>query len=109
MIYSRWDPALGMYDYFDAPWQTPGINDDLPIPNLPPATEIGVPSTECGRPLPAGAEHVGTGEWAVGLLSVPAHVDRIGQTPMTASQFGIVALAAALGVGAGLLIARRPW
>ena len=76
MIYSRWDPSSGDYDYFEAP-ERPGINDDLPIPDLPTGTDIGVPSVECGRPLPPGASHVGTGDAAVGLITPPAGVQNL--------------------------------
>jgi hypothetical protein len=66
VIYSRWDPSGGYYDYFEGD-ERPGINDDLPEPNLPRGTEIGVPSTDCGRPVPDGAAYLGSGEWAVGI------------------------------------------
>jgi hypothetical protein len=110
ITYSRWEPSGGYYDYFEAD-ERPGINDDLPVPSLPPATEIGVPSTECGRPLPAGAVHVGAGEWAVGLMAFPAGVEQLGATNGTLGQNGWFKLAAAgaVGVGVGLLIGRwRP-
>lgn len=107
IVYSRWDPSGGYYDYFEAD-QSPGINDDLPIPNLPPATELGVPSTECGRPLPAGAVHVGSGLWAEGLMAVPAGVEQLGQssTLAGASTSWLILGAGAVGLGVGMLISR---
>lgn len=74
VIYSRWDPSSGLYDYFESP-ERPGLNDDLAVPPMPAPTDLGVPSTECGRSLPSGATHVGTGEFAEGLMAAPAGVD----------------------------------
>lgn len=71
MIFSRWNPHAGGYDYFDSPGGE-ALNDDLAVPSLPPATKLGVPSTSCGRPIPAGASHVGSGELAVGLVATPS-------------------------------------
>lgn len=67
LIYSRWRPDVGGFEYFEAP-ETHNINDDLPTPELL-AAKIGVPSMEAGRPLPSGARRVGTGEEARGLVA----------------------------------------
>lgn len=108
IVYSRWDPAHGTYDYFQAD-QSPGLNDDLPVPSLPPSTELGVPSTDCGRPIPSGAEYVGTGEWAVGMIAIPAGVDQLGlsEQPLNTRSMLWLLGAGALGVGVGAFIARR--
>jgi hypothetical protein len=65
--YSRWRPSTGGYDYFqDA--TVLNLNDDLPVPVLPPGTKLGVPSIEAGR-MPKGTDQaIGSGEVAVGLL-----------------------------------------
>lgn len=55
---------------------TQNLNDDLPTPNLPKATKIGVPSIESGRPVPAGAVVAGEGEIAIGLVA-PVDESRI--------------------------------
>lgn len=68
MIYSEWKPDTGGYDYYETTG-TQNINDDLPTPDLPAATKIGVPSIEAGRPIPAGARLVGSGDVAVGLVA----------------------------------------
>lgn len=73
MIYSRWDPATGAYDYYESADRI-GLNDDLPIPKMPAPTKLGVPSVECGRPLPRGARHIGSGENARGSIVPPATV-----------------------------------
>jgi hypothetical protein len=74
VTYSRWNPSSGLYDYYEAN-QSPGMNDDLPVPSMPPAAEIGVPSTECGRPMPAGARAAGSGDVPIGLITPPRGVD----------------------------------
>lgn len=76
VIYSRWDPSAGVYEYFESS-ERPGLNDDLAPPPMPRSTQIGVPSTECGRLLPPGAVEVGSGERAEGLIAVPAGVDML--------------------------------
>lgn len=60
MIYSRWRPDIGGYDYFSSPARL-GLGDDLPVPSLPRGTDIGVASTDIGRPAPTGLAHTGTG------------------------------------------------
>jgi hypothetical protein len=79
VIYSRFDPVEGHYDYFDAGGPLAALNDDLPVPKLPPPVagkggSIGVPSVECGRPLPSGAVHIGSGLFAEGHITPPSHV-----------------------------------
>jgi hypothetical protein len=68
MIYSQWQPDTGGYKYLETP-ESHNMNDDLPTPQLRPATRIGVPSIEAGRPVPAGARPVGEGDIAVGLVA----------------------------------------
>lgn len=68
IVYSRWRPDDGSYDYFVANL-VQNINDDLPAPELEPATKIGVPSIEAGRPIPSGARKAGSGDEAVGLIA----------------------------------------
>jgi len=75
MIYSRWRPDEGGYDYF-AVDLSQNINDDLPAPELESATKIGVPSIEAGRPIPSGARKVGSGDEALGLMA-PVDANRI--------------------------------
>jgi len=68
VIYSRWRPDTGGYDYFQDEL-THNLNDDLPEPQLHAASQIGVPSIEAGRAIPRGAEWVGEGPTAVGLVA----------------------------------------
>ena len=102
VIYSRWDPSSGLYEYFEAP-QRPGMNDDLPIPALPRSTEIGVPSTECGRPMPSGARAAGSGEMPVGLITPPSGVQTLaGGLPGMDGRFNGWWLAATFLAGAAV-------
>jgi hypothetical protein len=85
MIYSRWKPDTGGFEYLEVPGSL-NINDDLPTPELRPATKIGVPSIEAGRPVPAGAQVIGEGDAAVGVI---APVDRARIVRRTRSLAGL--------------------
>jgi len=65
--YSRPNPD-GTYEYFEVPGML-AIGNDLPVPVLSAASELGVPSIEAGRPVPANARHVGRGRRAMGLIA----------------------------------------
>lgn len=75
MIYSVWKPDTGGYTYLETTG-TQNLNDDLPTPDLPKATKIGVPSIEAGRPVPTGSTFAGSGELPVGLVA-PVDESRI--------------------------------
>lgn len=75
MIYSRWRPDFGGYDYFEAGPEY-NLNDDLPTPELDVIGDVGAPSVEAGRPIPAGARYVGEGDLAVGLVA-PTDPDKL--------------------------------
>lgn len=68
MIYSRFRPHAGDYEYFESPEKI-GLADDLPTPKLPFGTSVGVPSVDAGRPIPAGAVYRGTGPFAKGVIA----------------------------------------
>jgi len=67
MIYSRWRPATGGYDYYETSEQI-ALADDLPVPRLKVTSPIGVASTEAGRTLPSGSKRVGSGPFARGMI-----------------------------------------
>lgn len=67
MIYSRWRPDTGGYDYFQAA-ERRGLGDDLPTPRLK-SGKLGVASTSAGRPIPAGARRIGSGPIAKGVIA----------------------------------------
>lgn len=68
MLYSCFNPEVGLYDYFEDDAQR-AINADLPVPKLPPiAGKVGVPAIDAGRPLPSGAKPAGKGWHAKGVV-----------------------------------------
>ena len=107
MIYSRWRPDTGGYDYLEAPG-TQNINDDLPTPDLPAATKIGVPSIEAGRPIPAGAQIVGEGDVAVGLVA-PVDESRIIRRTRSLAGLDVTSSSAVLWFAAGAAGAALLW
>ena len=103
ITYSRWDPSTGDYDYFESNAR-PGLNDDLPVPQLPPTTQLGVPSTEAGRPLPADARYIGRGEEAVGVIAKSAATKSLSGTGSEMASPWLVGVAA---FAAGVVVAMR--
>lgn len=69
MIFSKWRPTKGGYDYFETKGGNIPLGNDLPTPRLPNGTSIGVASIEAGRAVPAGAKRAGSGELAVGMVA----------------------------------------
>lgn len=67
MIYSRWRPDRGGYDYYES-GERRGLGDDLPVPDMPMGTAIGVASTDIGRVPSGSVRHVGSGAVARGSL-----------------------------------------
>jgi len=74
VIYSRWRPDTGGYDYFET-GERYALADDLPTPGILGAGPIGVSSLKCGRPIPSGARPAGSGRFAKGVI---APLDRTG-------------------------------
>jgi hypothetical protein len=67
MIYSRWRPDKGGYDYFETS-ERYGLGDDLPVPKLSASSAIGVASVDAGRVPPTHARFVGSGRYAKGMI-----------------------------------------
>jgi hypothetical protein len=106
--YSRWDPATGGWTYYDAPSALPNLNDDLPTPDLVPASRIGVPSIEAGRPIPAGATRIGEGETAQGMIAPVESSRLVTRTgPLGAVAFAIDWRWLGVGLVLGALITRQ--
>lgn len=103
MIYSRWDPATGQFDYFESTERF-GLNDDLPIPKMPPPTKLGVPSVECGRPMPRDARRVGSGVLAQGSVVPPAAVQLAASIGSLGQWMGNPWVMLAAGVAAGVAV-----
>lgn len=60
----------GGFDYYQGPpGSSPGVNNDYPAPVVRHANDIGVASVHVGRPMPAGAVFVGSGDDAVGSVT----------------------------------------
>lgn len=67
MIYSRWRPDRGGYDYFESS-ERRGLGDDMPVPRLLAVNSLGAASTEVGRRTSNGLRYVGSGEIARGAI-----------------------------------------
>lgn len=98
MRFSVFNDALGLYDVFDDGVPKP-INSDMPTPSLPREVNgIGVPAIQAGRPVGAGARHVGQSWHPVGSISNRGAVAGYGDTEAWPSSFkwgiGIVAVVA---------------
>lgn len=115
LVYSRWRPDSGGYDYFESSYRQ-NINDDLPAPELTLASKIGVPSIEAGRPIPAGSQPAGSGDEPIGLIA-PVDSRRIvrrsrplGETEVLGvPRYGWFFMAFAAMTGAVLYAARDKW
>jgi len=107
ITYSRWRPDTGGYDYLQAAG-TQNINDDLPTPELVPATKIGVPSIEAGRPAPSDAVTVGSGDVAVGVLT-PVDDSRIVRRTRSLAGIDGTSVPAVAWVAAGFAGAALLW
>lgn len=99
MIFSRWRPDRGGYDYFDSPSTRFGLGDDLPVPQLKNTTELGVASTDIGRSMPSDASFVGEGPTPRGMMA-PMDTSTLQGIDFTSSTSKLVmAVLAALGLG----------
>lgn len=67
MIYSCFDAEQGDYRVFEDDGAR-AINADLDVPKFSSPTKIGMPATEAGRQLPAGASQVGRSWSAQGIV-----------------------------------------
>jgi hypothetical protein len=109
MIYSRWRPDTGGYDYFDSPSTRYGLGDDLPVPRLTDTTELGVASTDIGRQTPSDAVLVGSGPIARGMIT-PMSTSGLKGLGLDFSSEGVklgAAILVALGLGFLLGKSRR--
>lgn len=95
MIFSQWKPDGG-YDYY-ATNARRALGSDLPTPRLPSVSEIGVASTDIGRPMPSGAKRVGSGPLARGQVVPMASASGLGALSSAASDIVLLAVAAAFG------------
>jgi hypothetical protein len=111
MIFSRWRPDTGGYDYFDSPSTRYGLGDDLPVPRLPKVHALGACSTDVGRAIPSDAVAIGSGPIARGMVAPMGKVGGglLGAIDFALSDAGAKALlfgALAL-VGVGVFMSRK--
>lgn len=92
MIYSRWRPETGVYDYYEVSGGLP-LGNDLPTPRLYGGTSLGVASVTAGRKLPLGARHVGSGPDAKGMIVPVAGSGGLGALSLSVG-FGEIAMVA---------------
>lgn len=98
MIYSRWRPDQGGYDYFESA-ERRGLGNDMPIPRLLGGTRLGVPSTEIGRKPPGSVRYVGRGPLARGAIMPMEKLGLSGALGLVAQVPSWVLLAVGVTVG----------
>jgi hypothetical protein len=108
MIYSRWRPDTGGYDYFESP-ERYALADDLPTPSVFGGSAIGVSSLACGRKIPMGARPAGSGASAKGVIAPVsrAGLSGVGQTLLSAPTWLWALGGAAAGLAGGIIWRRR--
>lgn len=108
MIYSRWRPDKGGYDYFETS-ERYGLGDDLPVPTLTGGTGIGVPSVTAGRMPPAGALRlVGSGKYARGMIMPTSREGLEGAGAIALpSVWVMLGASAAAGIALGVFLKRK--
>jgi hypothetical protein len=105
MIFSRWQPTTGGYDYYDSPSTRFGLGDDLPVPKFQTMQALGLTigcSTDIGRALPADATKVGSGPLARGMVAPMdlTSIKGLGAIDFTSATAKVVlCVVVALGVG----------
>ena len=99
MIYSRWRPDTGGYDYFESPGTRFGLGDDLPVPRLTRVSERGACSTDVGRAIPSDARPIGSGPIARGMVAPMGRVQGgvLGAIDFTSGVAQVVIGAVAIG------------
>ncbi len=113
MIFSRWQPTTGGYDYYDSQSTRFGLGDDLPVPRFQTMKALGLSigcSTDIGRSLPAGATKVGSGPLARGMVAPMdlASIKGIGAIDFaSATAKTVLCVVVALGIGLFLGSKRR--
>lgn len=70
MIYSVWNQARGVYDYFQTPDLQNGAN--APAPKHMKRRELGLTPVQASWPLPISAKKIGSGEFARGRVASPS-------------------------------------
>lgn len=107
MIFSRWRPDTGGYDYFDSPSTRYGLGDDLPVPRLDVVAGIGAASTDIGRAIPGDAKLIGSGPLPRGMVS-PMNLDGLTGLGFDLSNPNVkLGAAIVVAAGIGFLVGRK--
>lgn len=96
MVYSRWRPDSGGYDYFKSS-ERRGLGDDLPTPQLR-GGKLGTASTVAGRKIPPGARRIGSGPLPRGVIA-PLDTRGLAMSGVSVSIGSIGTLAVGLALG----------
>jgi len=104
MFYSRFDEKAGVYDVFEDDAER-AVNADLPVPDLPSELNgIGVPASECGRPMPSGARHVGRSWSPRGIIVTPTPRGALSALGASESNLMVIAPLAIIAISIGLYL-----
>ena len=110
MIFSRWQPDTGGYDYYDSPGYRIGLGDDLPVPSFKTMRALGLDigcSTDIGRALPEDAQKVGSGPLARGMVSPMSKVGAMGIGALDFTSAAVkTTLCVVVALGVGFLLGR---
>lgn len=68
MIYSVWDQARRVYDYYDAPSKVDGLTS-VPAPTHISSTTLGAAPDRAAWPLPSNAQPIGSGKYPRGMIA----------------------------------------
>jgi hypothetical protein len=98
MIYSRWRPSDGKYEYFETTEKI-GLGDDMPVPSVPlTRSPIGVASVVLGRKPTGRVRRIGEGEAAIGAV-MPTVSGSLGTFPDKATVSLGLALLSGIVIG----------
>lgn len=107
MIYSRWRPDTGGYDYFES-GERFGLGDDLPTPKLPGGSSIGVSSITAGRlPKNGVLTPVGSGKNARGMIMPTSREGLQGIGVLSSLSIWVIVALSALGGAIGYRVLKE--
>lgn len=107
MIYSRWRPDTGGYDYFES-GERFGLGDDLPTPKLPGGSSIGVSSLTAGRlPKNGVLNPAGSGKNARGMIMPTSREGLQGIGVLSSMSIWVVIAISAIAGAVGYRMVRK--
>ena len=100
MIYSVWNQGARRFDYFETREENGKANAEPPS-HLRPG-KLGVTMQQAAWPLPVGAQPIGSGSYAQGMIAAPRDgAMAVGDVALPSSAMWLV-----LGIGAAAIIRR---